>query len=311
MLSDSLVYVAGHRGLVGSAVWRALLEREIETVGWSSAEVDLRNRDAAFDAVLSARPQVMVMAAALVGGIMANATHPVDFLNDNLRIQTNLFEAAHAADVERVVFLGSSCIYPKLAPQPIPESALLTGPLEPTNQAYAIAKIAGIEAVNSYREQYNRRWISVMPTNLYGPGDNFDLNSSHVLPAMIRKFHDADDVVTLWGTDTPRREFLHSDDAASAILHLIEHYDGDQHVNIGTGEDISIRELAALVAEVVGFDGRVEWDTSKPDGTPRKLLDVSRLKGLGWAPRIGLRDGVAATCEWFTASRQPPTPASP
>ena len=311
MLSDSLVYVAGHRGLVGSAVWRALLEREIETVGWSSAEVDLRNRDAAFDAVLSARPQVMVMAAALVGGIMANATHPVDFLNDNLRIQTNLFEAAHAADVERVVFLGSSCIYPKLAPQPIPESALLTGPLEPTNQAYAIAKIAGIEAVNSYREQYNRRWISVMPTNLYGPGDNFDLNSSHVLPAMIRKFHDADDVVTLWGTGTPRREFLHSDDAASAILHLIEHYDGDQHVNIGTGEDISIRELAALVAEVVGFDGRVEWDTSKPDGTPRKLLDVSRLKGLGWAPRIGLRDGVAASCEWFTASRQPPTPASP
>ena len=311
MLSDSLVYVAGHRGLVGSAVWRALLEREIETVGWSSAEVDLRNRDAAFDAVLSARPQVMVMAAALVGGIMANATHPVDFLNDNLRIQTILFEAAHAADVERVVFLGSSCIYPKLAPQPIPESALLTGPLEPTNQAYAIAKIAGIEAVNSYREQYNRRWISVMPTNLYGPGDNFDLNSSHVLPAMIRKFHDADDVVTLWGTGTPRREFLHSDDAASAILHLIEHYDGDQHVNIGTGEDISIRELAALVAEVVGFDGRVEWDTSKPDGTPRKLLDVSRLKGLGWAPRIGLRDGVAATCEWFTASRQPPTPASP
>ena len=311
MLSDSLVYVAGHRGLVGSAVWRALQEREIETVGWSSAEVDLRNRDAAFDAVLSARPQVMVMAAARVGGIMANATHPVDFLNDNLRIQTNVFESAHAADVERVVFLGSSCIYPKLAPQPIPESALLTGPLEPTNQAYAIAKIAGIEAVNSYREQYNRRWISVMPTNLYGPGDNFDLNSSHVLPAMIRKFHDADDVVTLWGTGTPRREFLHSDDAASAILHLIEHYDGDQHVNIGTGEDISIRELAALVAEVVGFDGRVEWDTSKPDGTPRKLLDVSRLKGLGWAPRIGLRDGVAATCEWFTASRQPPTPASP
>lgn len=311
MLSDSLVYVAGHRGLVGSAVWRALQEREIETVGWSSAEVDLRNRDAAFDAVLSARPQVMVMAAARVGGIMANATHPVDFLNDNLRIQTNLFESAHAADVERVVFLGSSCIYPKLAPQPIPESALLTGPLEPTNQAYAIAKIAGIEAVKSYRQQYGRRWISVMPTNLYGPGDNFDLNSSHVLPAMIRKFHDADAEVTLWGTGTPRREFLHSDDAASAILHLIEHYDGDQHVNIGTGEDISIRELAALVAEVVGFDGRVEWDTSKPDGTPRKLLDVSRLKGLGWAPRIGLRDGVAATCEWFTASRQPPTPASP
>ncbi len=271
-------------------------------MGWSSAEVDLRNRDAAFDVVLSARPQVMVMAAALVGGIMANATHPVDFLNDNLRIQTNLFEAAHAADVERVVFLGSSCIYPKLAPQPIPESALLTGPLEPTNQAYAIAKIAGIEAVNSYREQYNRRWISVMPTNLYGPGDNFDLNSSHVLPAMIRKFHDADDVVTLWGTGTPRREFLHSDDAASAILHLIENYDGDEHVNVGTGEDISIRDLAALVADVVGFEGSVEWDTSKPDGTPRKLLDVSRLRSLGWVPSINLREGIAATYDWYTAS---------
>ena len=290
---------------------RALQGREIETVGWSSADVDLRDRCAAFDAVLSARPQVMVMAAARVGGIMANATHPVDFLNDNLRIQTNLFEAAQAADVERVVFLGSSCIYPKLAPQPIPESALLTGPLEPTNRAYAIAKIAGIEAVKSYRQQYGRRWISVMPTNLYGPGDNFDLSSSHVLPAMIRKFHDADTVVTLWGTGTPRREFLHSDDAASAILHLIEHYDGDEHVNVGTGEDISIEDLASLVAEVVGFEGHVEWDTTKPDGTPRKLLNVSRLRSLGWNPRIGLREGVASTYEWFATSRQPPTPASP
>ena len=242
---------------------------------------------------------------------MANVTHPVDFLNENLRIQTNLFEAAHAADVERVVFLGSSCIYPKLAPQPIPESALLTGPLEPTNQAYAIGKIAGIEAVKSYRKQYGRRWISAMPTNLYGPGDNFDLNSSHVLPAMIRKFHEADDTVTLWGTGAPRREFLHSDDAASAILHLVEHYDGDEHVNLGSGEDISIRDLANLVAEVVGFDGRIQWDTSKPDGTPRKLLDVSRLRDLGWEPSISLRDGVASTYEWFTTSRQPPAPASP
>lgn len=311
MLSDSLVYVAGHRGLVGSAVWRALQGRGVGTVGWSSAELDLRDRDATFDAVTSARPQVMVMAAARVGGIMANATHPVDFLNDNLRIQTNLFEAAHAADVERVVFLGSSCIYPKMAPQPIPGSALLTGPLEPTNQAYAIAKIAGIEAVKSYRQQYGRRWISAMPTNLYGPGDNFDLNSSHVLPAMIRKFHEADDSVTLWGTGAPRREFLHSDDAASAILHLIEHYDGDEHVNVGTGEDISIRDLAALVAGVVGFNGGIEWDTSKPDGTPRKLLDVSRLRALGWEPSISLRDGIAMTYEWFTASRQPPPPAAP
>jgi GDP-L-fucose synthase len=274
VLSDSLVYVAGHRGLVGSAVWRALQARDIDTVGWSSSELDLRDRDATFDALLSARPQVMVMAAARVGGIMANATHPVDFLNDNLRIQTNLFEAAHAADVQRVVFLGSSCIYPKLAPQPIPESALLTGPLEPTNQAYALAKIAGIEAVKSYRAQCGRHWISAMPTNLYGPRDNFDLTFSHVLPAMIRKFHEADAVVTLWGTGTPRREFLHSDDAASAILHLIGHYDGEEHVNVGTGEDISIRDLADLVAEVVGFEGRVEWDASKPDGTPRKLLDL-------------------------------------
>ena len=311
MLSDSLVYVAGHRGLVGSAVWGALQARGVDTVGWSSAELDLRDRDATFDALASARPQIMVMAAALVGGIMANATHPVDFLNDNLRIQTNLFEAAHAADVERVVFLGSSCIYPKMAPQPIPESALLTGPLEPTNQAYAIGKIAGIEAVRSYRKQYGRRWISAMPTNLYGPGDNFDLNSSHVLPAMIRKFDEADDVVTLWGTGAPRREFLHSDDAASAILHLLEHYDGDEHVNLGSGEDISIRDLANLVAEVVGFDGRIQWDTSKPDGTPRKLLDVSRLRDLGWEPSISLRDGIASTYEWFTTSRQPPTPAGP
>jgi GDP-L-fucose synthase len=233
---------------------------------------------------------------------MANATHPVDFLNDNLRIQTNLFEAAHAADVERVLFMGSSCIYPKFAPQPIPESALLTGPLEQSNEAYAIAKIAGIEAVKSYRHQHGRRWISAMPTNLYGPGDNFDLQSSHVLPAMIRKFHEADDVVTLWGTGAPRREFLHSDDAASAILHLIEHYDGDEHVNVGTGEDISIRDLAMLVAEVVGFEGRIEWDSSKPDGTPRKLLDVARLRGLGWAPEISLREGISATYRWFKES---------
>ena len=300
MLTNSLVYVAGHCGLVGSAVWRALRARDVETVGWTSAELDLRDRDATFEAILSAQPQVMVMAAARVGGIMANATHPVEFLNDNLLIQTNLFEAAHAADIERVVFLGSSCIYPKLAPQPIPESALLAGPLEPTNQAYAIAKIAGIEAVKAYRQQHGHRWISAMPTNLYGPGDNFDPESSHVLPAMIRKFHEAEGLVTLWGTGSPRREFLHCDDAAAAILHLIEHYDGDEHVNVGTGEDISIRELAGLIAEIVEFEGRTEWDTSKPDGTPRKLLDVARLNSLGWSPAIGLRDGVEATYEWFT-----------
>ncbi|MBK9435819.1 MAG: GDP-L-fucose synthase, partial [Micrococcales bacterium] len=252
---------------------------------------------------LGAKPDVLIIAAARVGGILANSTHPVAFLNDNLRIQTNLFEAAHAANVERLVFLGSSCIYPKLAPQPIPEAALLTGPLEPSNQAYALAKIAGIEAVRSYRKQYGRRWISAMPTNLYGPGDNFDLQSSHVLPAMIRKFHEAHDSVTLWGTGNPRREFLHSDDAASAILYLLEHYDGDEHVNVGTGHDVSIQELAGIVAEVVGFRGPIAWDTTKPDGTPRKLLDVSRLRDLGWEPQIGLREGIASTYRWFLSNR--------
>jgi len=304
VLTDFRVYVAGHRGLVGSAVWRALNRAGTsELIGWSSAEVDLRDRDVTFDAVLGAKPDVLIIAAARVGGILANSTHPVAFLNDNLRIQTNLFEAAHAANVERLVFLGSSCIYPKLAPQPIPEAALLTGPLEPSNQAYALAKIAGIEAVRSYRKQYGRRWISAMPTNLYGPGDNFDLQSSHVLPAMIRKFHEAHDSVTLWGTGNPRREFLHSDDAASAILYLLEHYDGDEHVNVGTGHDVSIQELAGIVAEVVGFRGPIAWDTTKPDGTPRKLLDVSRLRDLGWEPQIGLREGIASTYRWFLSNR--------
>ncbi len=304
MLNDACVYVAGHRGLVGSAIWRRLQARPTTNlIGWSSGELDLRDRDATFDALLAAKPGVVVMAAARVGGILANSTHPVAFLNDNLRIQTNLFEAAHAANVERLVFLGSSCIYPKLAPQPIPEAALLTGPLEPSNQAYALAKIAGIEAVRSYRKQYGRRWISAMPTNLYGPGDNFDLQSSHVLPAMIRKFHEAHDSVTLWGTGNPRREFLHSDDAASAILYLLEHYDGDEHVNVGTGHDVSIQELAGIVAEVVGFRGPIAWDTTKPDGTPRKLLDVSRLRDLGWEPQIGLREGIASTYRWFLSNR--------
>lgn len=263
--------------------------------------MDLRDREAAFQALQDARPDVVVMAAAKVGGIHANATYPVDFLNDNLRIQTNLFEAAHLAGVDHLVFLGSSCIYPKMAPQPIPESALLTGPLEPTNEAYAVAKIAGIEAVRSYRKQYGRRWISAMPTNLYGPGDNFDLTSSHVLPAMIRKFHEATQSVTLWGSGTPRREFLHADDAASAILHLLEFYDGDEHVNIGTGEDLSILELADLIAKVVGYTGEIVWDRSKPDGTPRKQLDVSKLTQLGWRPSIGLPEGIASTYEWFLA----------
>jgi GDP-L-fucose synthase len=296
---------------VGSAVWRRLsADGFTNLVGHPSSEVDLRDRDATFDAILTAKPDVVVMAAARVGGIMANSTHPVDFLNDNLRIQTNIFEAAHEANVERFIFLGSSCIYPKMAEQPIREDSLLTGPLEPTNDAYAIAKIAGVLAVKSYRHQYGRRWISAMPTNLYGPGDNFDLTSSHVLPAMIRKFHEAKESgnsVTLWGSGTPRREFLHTDDVASAILHLLDHYDSETTINIGCGEDVTIRELAAMVAEVVGFDGEVIWDSSKPDGTPRKLLDVSRIYELGWRPEISLRAGIASTYEWFLANHVPLT----
>ena len=300
------IYIAGHRGLVGGAVWRRFAaDGFTNLVGHSSAEVDLRDRDATFDAILTARPNVLVMAAARVGGIMANSTRPVDFLNDNLRIQTNMFEAAHEANVEHFIFLGSSCIYPKMAEQPIREDSLLTGPLEPTNDAYAIAKIAGILAVKSYRNQYGRRWISAMPTNLYGPGDNFDLTSSHVLPAMIRKFHEAKksgEAVTLWGTGTPRREFLHTDDVASAIVHLLNNYDDELTINIGCGEDVTIKELAATVAEVVGYEGDIIWDSSKPDGTPRKLLDVSRLKALGWAPQVSLREGIASTYEWFLAN---------
>lgn len=305
MLSpDARVYVAGHRGMVGSAVWRALESAGFtDLIGWSSAEVDLTDRDSAMDAVLSARPDVVVVAAAKVGGIMANATYPVEFLTDNLRIQTNLFEAAHAADVDRLLFLGSSCIYPRMAPQPIPESALLTGPLESTNDAYAIAKIAVIIGVQSYRREYGRRWISAMPTNLYGPGDTFDLETAHVLPALIRRFHEASlagaPSVTLWGTGSPRREFLHVDDLAAACLRLLDVYDEDEHINVGVGDDVTIAELAALVADVVGYSGEVEWDAAKPDGTPRKLLDVSRISALGWEPQIGLAEGIGSTYETY------------
>ena len=305
--SDARVYVAGHRGMVGSAIWRALQAQGFTNlIGWSSAEVDLTDRDAAMDAITTAQPDVVIDAAARVGGIMANATYPVEFIADNVRIQANVFEAAHAADVDRLLFLGSSCIYPKLAPQPIPESALLTGPLESSNNAYAIAKIAGIIAVQSYRREYGRRWISAMPTNLYGPGDNYDLQTSHVLPAFIRRFHDAalagSASVTLWGTGTPRREFLHVDDLASGCLRLLDVYDGDDHINVGVGDDVTVAELAELVADVVGYTGSLEWDSSKPDGTPRKLLDVARIQALGWQPRIPLREGVASTYEEFLAS---------
>ena len=308
MLSpDARVYVAGHRGMVGSAIWRALESGGYsDLVGWSSAEVDLTDRDASMDAVTSSRADVVVVAAAKVGGIMANSTYPVEFLTDNLRIQSNLFEAAHAAGVERLLFLGSSCIYPKLAPQPIPESALLTGPLESTNDAYAIAKISGIIGVQSYRREYDRRWISAMPTNLYGPGDNYDLQTAHVLPALIRRFHEAcesgAESVTLWGTGTPRREFLHVDDLAAACLRLLDVYDEAEHVNVGVGEDVTIADLAALIADVVGYSSPIEWDIAKPDGTPRKLLDVTRMKSLGWQPAIGLREGISATYEGYRAS---------
>ncbi|MBM3686098.1 MAG: GDP-L-fucose synthase [Actinobacteria bacterium] len=307
MLSpDARVYVAGHRGMVGSAVWRALEARGLANlIGWSSSEVDLTDRDAAMDAVTSAKPDVVVVAAAKVGGIMANSTYPVEFLADNARIQTNLLEAAHAADVDRLLFLGSSCIYPKMAPQPIPESALLTGPLEMTNIAYAIAKISGIIGVQSYRSEYGRRWISAMPTNLYGPGDNYDLETAHVLPALIRRFHEAKESgaasVTLWGTGSPRREFLHVDDLAAACLRLLDVYDEAEHVNVGVGDDVTIAELAALTADVVGYSGALEWDSSKPDGTPRKLLDVTRMKSLGWEPLIGLREGLESTYAEYAA----------
>ena len=301
---DARVHVAGHRGLVGSAVWRHLQAQGFsELIGRSSAELDLRDRpavDAFYDEV---RPEVVVIAAAKVGGILANSTYPSDFLSDNVRIQTNLLDAAARVGTQRVLFLGSSCIYPKLAPQPIREDSLLTGPLEPTNDAYAIAKITGVLHVQALRRQYGLDYVSAMPTNLYGPGDNFDLQTSHVLPAMIRRFHEAAaggaESVTLWGTGTPRREFLHVDDLAAACLTLLERYDDPAPINVGVGEDITIKELAELVADVVGFSGELVWDTSKPDGTPRKLLDVSRIHALGWKAEIGLRDGIASTYRWF------------
>ncbi len=306
---DARIYVAGHRGLVGSAVWRELEERgHRNLIGWRSDELDLRRSDDVHDALATAKPDVVVVAAARVGGILANSTQPVDFLNDNLRIQTNLFEAAHANDVDRLLFLGSSCIYPKLAPQPIPESALLTGPLEVTNQSYAIAKIAGIMAVQAYRTQFGRRWISAMPTNLYGPNDNFDLTTAHVLPALVRRLDEARregaPTVTVWGTGTPRREFLHTDDLARALYLLLTTYDETEHINVGTGEDITIRELAMMIQSVVGYEGTIEWDTNRPDGTPRKQLDITRLSELGWRPQVSLEAGLSRTFQWYSQHRE-------
>lgn len=304
---NSKFYVAGHRGLVGSAVWRNLtLAGFTNLVGRTSAELDLKNREQVFAFFAQTRPRYVVLAAAKVGGILANKTFPVDFLSENLRIQVNVLDAALEFGVERLLFLGSSCIYPRHAEQPIREDSLLTGHLEPTNDAYAIAKIAGILHIKSIRSQYGLPWISAMPTNLYGPGDNFSPEGSHVLPALIRRYDEAARSGTLkitnWGTGSPRREFLHVDDMAAACLHLLEHYDGSSQVNVGTGTDITIRELSSLVADAVGYTGEVEWDNSKPDGTPRKLLDVSLLTKAGWKPRIGLGEGIQSTVDWYRSN---------
>jgi GDP-L-fucose synthase len=306
LASDLKIYIAGHRGLVGSAIWRNLEAKgHTGLVGWGSAELDLRDSSSTMDAIVQEKPDVVIMAAAKVGGIIANSTHPVEFLNENIRIQTNVFEAAHAAKVPQVLFLGSSCIYPKFAEQPIKESSLLTGLLEESNNAYAIAKIAGVLQVQSYRKQYGHRWISAMPTNLYGPHDNFDLTSSHVLPALIRKFHEAkvtgSPSVTLWGSGTPLREFLHTDDLAHACTYLLENYDDGAPINVGWGQDISIAELGSMIAQIVGFEGQIQWDSSKPDGTPRKLLDTTKINSLGWEPSIWLRDGIESTYRWYLA----------
>lgn len=302
---DSRIFVAGHRGLVGSAIVRRLeAEGCHKQILRTSKELDLRD-PLAVDAFFAAeKPEYVFLAAAKVGGILANSTRPAEFIFENLAIQNNVIEACHKHEAEKLLFLGSSCIYPKLAPQPMPEDCLLTGPLEPTNQPYAIAKIAGIEMCRSYRRQYGMKSVCLMPTNLYGPGDNFDLNSSHVLPAMIRKFHEAKQSggpVVLWGSGTPKREFLHSDDLADAAVYLMNNFEDAELVNVGVGEDVSIRELAELIARVVGYEGVVEWDSTKPDGTPRKLMDVSRMTSFGWKAKIGLEEGISSVYQWYLA----------
>jgi GDP-L-fucose synthase len=303
---DARVFVAGHRGLVGSAVLRHLQAQGFTNlITRTRDQLDLRDPHAVDAFFAAERPQYVVLAAAKVGGILANATYPADFIHQNLMIAANVIDAAHRHDVTKLLNLGSSCIYPKHAPQPLREDALLTGPLESTNRAYAIAKIAAIELCDAYRAQHGRSFVSAMPTNLYGPGDNFDLQSSHVLPALIRKAVEAKDdgapTLTVWGTGTPRREFLYVDDLAEACLFLLEHVDEPGPINVGTGEDVTIRELAELVCRTVGYEGELVFDTSKPDGTPRKLMDVTRLAGLGWRATTSLEDGVAKTVDWYLA----------
>lgn len=302
-------YVAGHRGLVGSAVYRKLeAEGFVNLIGRTSTELDLKDRSAVFAFMEEVRPRYAILAAAKVGGIIANKNFPVDFLSENLQIQVNVLDAALAVGVERLLFLGSSCIYPARSPQPIREEYLLTGHLEPTNDAYAIAKISGIVQIQAVRRQYGLPWISAMPTNLYGPGDNFSLETSHVLAALIRRYEQAvrtsASSLTNWGTGAPRREFLHVDDLADACLHLLETYNDDSHINVGTGEDVTIRELAEIVAEATGYHGATEWDATKPDGMPRKLLDVSRVHALGWKAKIPLGKGIEQTVSWYSANRE-------
>lgn len=303
-LQSARIFVAGHKGLVGSAIVRRLSALgHTNVVVRDRASLDLRHEAPVEQFFAAERPDVVVLAAAKVGGILANSTYPADFIRDNLAVQTNVIDAAHRHGVKKFLFLGSSCIYPKLAPQPMSEDALLTGPLEPTNQAYAIAKIAGLEMIRAYRTQYGFPGISVMPTNLYGPNDNFDPQGSHVLAALLRRFHEAKvsgaESVTIWGSGTPRREFLHVDDLADACLHLLDHYDGEGLVNIGVGEDLTIRELAETIQDVVGFAGKLAFDPTKPDGTPRKLLDVRRIHALGWKAKIPLRRGLEETYAWY------------
>jgi GDP-L-fucose synthase len=298
------IYIAGHRGLVGSAIARNINGGTHHTwVGATRQELDLFDRKKVFEYVKKEQPDAVVIAAARVGGINANNVYPVEFLTENLQIEMSLLDACHAADIPKVLFLGSSCIYPRLAPQPIKEEYLLTGELEPTNEAYALSKIAGIKLVQGYRREYGRHWISAMPTNLYGIGDNFHPENSHVLPAMLRRFHEATlsgaQTVTLWGSGTPRREFLHVDDLAAACIFLLEFYDGDIPLNVGCGEDVTIKDLAETIALVTGFKGNLEWDSSKPDGTPQKLLDTTRINDIGWKPTISLEQGIQETYAWF------------
>jgi GDP-L-fucose synthase len=305
-LGGKRVWVAGHRGMVGSAIARRLATEGCEILTVGRAAVDLRRQAETEDWMAEARPDAVFLAAATVGGILANDSRPAEFLYDNLAVETNIIEAARRTGVTKLLLLGSSCIYPRLAEQPMTEAALLTGPLEPTNQWYAIAKIAGIKLCQAYRQQYGLDFISAMPTNLYGPGDNFDLMSSHVVPALLRKTHEAKasggNALEIWGSGEPRREFLYVDDCADALVHLMKVYSGEAHINVGVGEDVTIRELAETVAKVVGFEGAIDCDVSKPDGTPRKLLDVSRLTALGWTARTGLEEGLRRSYDWYLAN---------